>query len=455
MEATLPIDPVNPASGLLFFAICLIGIAFFSSSEAAIISVNKIRLRNLAEKGAPRAQALQRLFLRHDRLFGTIILLENLLIVAASAIGYWMAFQIFASRVDGRFLATATALAVTFLVVLLAELTPKTFAAQNAEDFALAVATPLEGLVTLTWPVVWTFTSLSNLILGPLNRMLRRDPVHATPYLTQDEIRMLVDVGQEEGVLEIEESQMIRSIIELGDTTAREIMVPRIDMIALPEDVSFDEAVKVAIHEGHSRIPIFRDSSDNIIGILYVKDLLAFLQADERPRVLPPAYIRPAYYIPESKPVDQLLEDMRRAKIHLAIVMDEYGGTAGLVSIEDILEEIVGDIQDEYDAEEQLPVQHQDDGSILVDGMVPIGDVNELLDVDLPTHDFDTLGGFVVGLLGRAPNLGEDVTFGQLRMIAYEVEQRRLVRVRIYRQGTAPLPDVGDAEKNHAREDER
>ncbi len=452
MEATLPTAPVSPSTGLALLAICLLGIAFFSSAEAALISVNKIRLRNLAEKGAPRAKALQRLFLIHDRLFATILLLENLLIIAASSIGSWMTMQAFGDVLAPFPLAVLTVLTVTTLVVLFGQLTPKTFAAQNSEAYALAVAPPLEVIVRVASPVIWGFTAFTGLILGSVNRLLRKEPPEATPFLTQDEIRMLVDVGQEEGVLEQEESQMIRSIIELGDTTVREIMVPRIDMVALPEDATFDEAVRVAIHDGHSRIPIYRDSSDNIIGVLYVKDLLAFLQADERPHLLPTAYVRPAYYIPESKPVDALLEEMRRAKIHLAIVMDEYGGTAGLVSIEDILEEIVGDIQDEYDAEEQLPVQHQEDGSVLVDGMVPIDDVNELLSVDLPTEDFDTLGGFVVGLLGRAPNPGEEVTHGKLRMIAHEVDHRRLVRVQIYRLGTAPLVEGSETE-THSRED--
>lgn len=445
MEAPLPLPPVTDTSGLLVLALCLVGIAFFSSSEAAIISVNKIRLRHLAEKGSSRAKALQRLFQRHDRLFATILLLENLLIVAASTITSWLAVRIFAAHGESTTTALLlSALLVTGVVVLVGELTPKTFASQNAESYALAVAVPLDWIVALVWPMVWIFTAATNGILGVINRLFRRDLTLVTPYVTEDEIRMLLDVGQEEGVLQHEETQMIHSIIELGDTTVREIMVPRIDIVALPEDATFDDAVRLAIHQGHSRIPVYRESSDNIIGVLYVKDLLAFLQADERPHQLPTAYVRPAYYIPESKPVDELLEEMRRAKIHLAIVMDEYGGTAGLVTIEDVLEEIVGEIHDEYDAEEQLPVQHQEDGSVLVDGRVPIHEVNELLNAELPTEDFDTIGGFVVGLLGRAPNIGEEVTHGKLRLIAHEVEQRRLVRVRIYRLGTAALPEGED-----------
>jgi CBS domain containing-hemolysin-like protein len=205
-------------------------------------------------------------------------------------------------------------------------------------------------------------------------------------------------------------------------------------MNCLSADATLEEALQVVISSGHSRIPVYRDTSDNIVGILYVKDLLGLLARADGPRSLPSAYVRPATYIPESKRVDDLLTDMRRMKIHMAVVMDEYGGTAGLVTIEDILEEIVGDIQDEFDTEEDLPVKHQEDGSILVDGRLPIYEVNDLLGADLPTEDFDTIGGFVVGQLGRAPVRGEEVRFDTLRLIADAVEARRLVRVQIIRE---------------------
>ncbi|MBU6430685.1 MAG: hemolysin family protein, partial [Cyanobacteria bacterium REEB65] len=257
-----------------------------------------------------------------------------------------------------------------------------------------------------------------------------------SPFVTDEEIRMLADVGEEEGTIESDEKEMIHGVLELGDTRVREIMVPRIDMECLSAEATLTEALDLIVRTGHSRIPVFRDTSDNIVGILYAKDLLPLFVSANPPRHLPSAYVRPATYIPESKRVDDLLTEMRRTKNHLVIVMDEYGGTAGLVTIEDILEEIVGEIQDEYDTEEELPIQHQPDGSIVVDGKLAIDEVNELLDVDLPTGEFDTIGGFVVGQLGRAPSTGEEVIYDGLRLVAQEVEARRLLRVHIYR--TAP-----------------
>lgn len=435
MEATIPLGPLGGSTGIVILVLAVLGVAFFSSSEAAIISVNKIRIRSLAEKGDPAAKAVQRLFAKHDRLFGTILMLENFLIIIASSIFTVLATAFFELNYPEHkeIAILAASLMMTVIIVLFSEITPKTFAAQNAERYSLWVARPMELIVALAWPVVWVFTSITNGVLALINTLFRRNLTLATPYVTEDEIRMLLDVSQEEGQLEEEETEMMRSIMDLDQTTAREIMVPRIDIVTLSEDATFDEAIMVALKEGHSRIPVYRESSDNIIGVLYVKDLLAFLQADERPRQLPSAYIRKAYYVPESKRVDELLTEMRREKIHMAIVMDEYGGTAGLVTIEDILEEIVGEIQDEYDAEEALPVQHQSDGSVLIDGRLSIYEVNELLDVNLPTEEFDTIGGFVVGLMGRPPAMGEEVAFETLRLVAEQVEQRRLVQVRIIR----------------------
>ncbi|HEY9723518.1 MAG TPA: hemolysin family protein, partial [Oscillatoriaceae cyanobacterium] len=214
----------------------------------------------------------------------------------------------------------------------------------------------------------------------------------------------------------------------------------RIDMVCLPIDAPFEEALRMALEHGHSRIPVYQDSSDNIIGVLYVKDLLAILLSDARPHGIPATCIRNAYHVPESKKVDELLRDMRTEKVHLAIVLDEFGGTAGLITIEDILEEIVGEIRDEYDVEEDMEIAMQPDGSLLADGRASIHDVSEHLDVKLPTEDFGTIGGFVVGLLGHAPAAGEQANYDGIRITVEAVDQRRVVRVRIWRRDTAPLP---------------
>ncbi len=435
MEATLPLGPISGTAGAAILIASLLGVAFFSSSEASILSVSRIRIRNMADKGDRRAVALQRLKESHDSLLGTILLLENFLIIIASSIWTVIAAQ----WLEARQLTTpagllGASLVMTFLIVAFGEIGPKTFGATHAERYSLAVALPMEGIVWLAGPLVRLFTFITNNLIKLTSRALRIAAIPHSPFVTDDEIKMLVDVGQEEGTIEADEHEMIHGVLDLGDTYVREVMRPRIDMVCIPADAPLEDVMAAAIDSGHSRIPVFRGTSDNIVGILYVKDLLPLIMKRDRPHHLPTSYVRPATYIPESKRIDDLLTEMRRMKIHMAIVMDEYGGTAGLVTIEDILEEIVGDIQDEYDIEEALPVQHQADGSLVVDGRLPIDEVNELLEVELPTEEFDTIGGFVVGQLGRAPAPGEEVRYDGLRLVAQEVEARRLVRVHIFRE---------------------
>ncbi|MFN3430183.1 MAG: hemolysin family protein [Candidatus Sericytochromatia bacterium] len=446
MDGSGHLPGIDILTGFVMIALSVIGIAFFASSEAAIISLSKLRIRTLSEQGkSNNAQLLERLIHKQDRLVATILLAENGLIIFAATIWAYMAFFLVAHKVTWPVILVTTA-TLTAAVVLIGSIIPKTFAAQNAERYALMIARPLSLVVRLMSPFVWIFASVTRVYVHMCNVVFRTQQVLTLPLVaTDEELRMLLNDVQKHGVLEREETEMIQSVIYLSETSVREIMVPRIDMVCLPADATFDEALRVAISEGHSRIPVYQDSSDNIIGILYVKDLLAILQGDERPHGIPSAYIRPAYHVPESKKVDELLKSMRNERVHLAIVLDEFGGTAGLVTIEDILEEIVGDIQDEYDSEEGLPVQHQPDGSLIVEGLVSIDEVSDLLGVRLPTEDFDTIGGFVVGLLGRAPQPDEEVVYDGVRLQILEVEQRRVARIQIWRRNTAPLHDLDAA----------
>ena len=445
--AGLPGIDILTAAIVIF--LCLVGTAFFSSSEAAIITLSKLRIRTLAEQGKAEAKRLQALIKTRDRLVATILLAENALIILATTV---MAFMIFRAADRGivalppalqawsPWLAIGVAtLATTILVVLFAEVIPKTFGAQNAEKYAMLIARPLRWVTRLLWLPVLTMTMVAKVYVQLVNIVFGTRQELALPLVTEDEFRQLLNEVEQQGGIEQEQSDMIRSVITLHDTAAREIMVPRIDMVCLPADAPFDEALRVAIDEGHSRIPVYQDSSDNIIGLLYAKDLLGLLQGDFRPESIPTELIRPAFHVPESKPVDELLQLMRTEKVHLAIVLDEFGGTAGLVTIEDILEEIVGEIHDEYDAEEQLEIQPQPDGTLVVDGRANIDEVSEQLGAKLPTEDFDTIGGFVVGLLGRAPALGEEVTWDGVRLKIEEVDNRRVARLRIWRRHTAPL----------------
>lgn len=442
MDPSSPLPGIDIPTGILLIAVSIIGVAFFSSSEAAIISLSKLRIRTLAEQGKANAQLLQRLIQQRDQLVGTILLAENALIIFAATLAAFISLNL-ADRASW-WVALASAVAMTIVVVLVGEIIPKTFASQNADRYALMIARPLALVIRVLSPLVWVFTSVTRVYVHLCNVVFRTKQEMSLPLVTEEELHLLLADVKEQGVLHEEETEMIASVISLGDTSAREIMVPRIDMVCLSFDATFDEALRVAIDDGHSRIPVYQDSSDNIIGVLYVKDLLAILKGDERPHGIPSAYIRPAYHVPESKKVDELLREMKKEKIHLAIVLDEFGGTAGLITIEDIIEEIVGDIQDEYDSEEDLAVKHQPDGSLVVEGRVSIDEVSDLLGLRLPTEDFDTIGGFVVGLLGRAPAVGEEVSYEGLRITIEEVEARRVGWVRIYRRDTAPLPNLED-----------
>lgn len=450
--ASLTIPAIDPAVAALLITLCVLGTAFFSSSEAAIIALSKHRIRTLAEQGKADAKRLQMLIQARERLVGTILLAENALIIIATSLLAMVVYRAFALGAWGTtqsswapWLAVAgVSLFMTLVVVLLAEIIPKSAAASNAERYALLVARPLRWTMRALSLPVWLLTTAARGYVKLFNSLSGARGEMALPLVTEDEIRQLIADAQEQGGLQQEQSEMIQSVIELRDTTAREIMVPRIDMVCVPAECPFDEALRIAITEGHSRIPVYEESPDHIVGLLYAKDLLGILQGDYRPERIPLELVRPPFHVPESKRVDELLKLMRTEKVHLAIVLDEFGGTAGLVTIEDILEEIVGEIRDEYDVEEPAEIEHQADGTLVVDGRANIDDVSVQLGVQLPTDDFDTIGGFVVGLLGRAPVSGEEVAWDGVRLRIEAVENRRVSRVRIWRRHTAPLelPDA-------------
>jgi putative hemolysin len=295
-------------------------------------------------------------------------------------------------------------------------------------------------------------------ILTPMTALMRRIGYAAVPdgaipesiFLSEDGLRFLLNVNEEETVIEDEEKEMIASVFQLGETVVREVMIPRIDVDAVPGDLPMLEALDLILKAGHSRIPVYEETIDNIIGILYAKDLLRYLR-DGRTDVSLQRILRPAYFIPESKKVDDLLRELQRRKVHMAVVVDEYGGTAGLVTIEDLLEEIVGEIQDEYDAEEPT-VEAVSEHEYLFDARVNLGEVNELAGVDLVSEGSDTLGGFIYGQLGKVPAVGDAIEFDSARIEVLSVAGRRIKRVRVSREPSAG--SIGPTEKD-PRDDAR
>jgi putative hemolysin len=409
---------------ILFIIVSLIAIAILSSSESSFIAVNKFRIRHLLEKGDPRAKAVQRILDEHDRLFSVVILSGNLFTVLATSIGTAMAIK-YLGRDAGVIAAT---IVMTFLTVVFGELAPKTFAVTHSEKVALILARPLELYIRLVSPVIWIFHFSASFILR-ICGVKERPP---SPFVTEEEIKTMIKIGEEEGTIEEEEKEMLHRVFEFGDTEVSEAMVPRTEIVAIPEESKVEDALKLVSEKGYSRYPVIRENIDNITGILYIKDILIKMAETKVDGMPITDFMREAYYIPESKMVSELLDEMQRNKFQIAIVMDEYGGTAGLITLEDIIEEIVGGLQDEFEAiGAEKDIEVIDEHTFIVSGQTGLDEVNELIGAELISEEFNTIGGFVFGLFGRLPRVGEQVRFHSLRFLILEMEDKKISKIKI------------------------
>ena len=319
-----------------------------------------------------------------------------------------------------------TVISLSLIALLFGLFVPRAIGARYAAGVLLSLALPIELVSWVTRPLVTVLWGLTQVITKPFGATA------VTMAVSEDEIRALVETGEEQGVLQEEERDMIQGIFELGEKHVHDVMVPRTDVRAMDVETPGERVLEEVVSVGHSRIPVYEGTPDRIVGILYVKDLFRRLSRGEKDVELR-GYLRPAHFVPETKRVDELLREMQRNKMHMAIVVDEYGGTAGLVTIEDLVEEIVGEIRDEYEPDQELVIPVSENEA-LMDGRVPFDDVREAFELDLPSsEDYDTLGGFIVHALGRLPKAGEDVTAGAVRFLVESVEGRRIRRVRITR----------------------
>src|SRR5216683_1464949 len=407
---------------LAILIISLVLTAVASATETALTSVSRIKLRNLAGEGDKKALELERLLAQPNTFLSTILVVNSVAVIVASSMETVLALRI--SSTLGELISSI----VTSLVVLIfCEITPKTAALQNPMRVARAMVKPVQGAAWLLRPVVWSLGVITTFLV----RLLGGQVKHRGPFVTEEELRLLVTVGEEEGVLEEEETEMIHSIFEFADTTVREVMVPRIDMVTLEADATVDEAVDLALQGGFSRIPVYKESIDDITGVLYTKDMLKQLREDHN--TLPVRdLVRPAYFVPETKKLDDLLREIRQSRTHMVIVVDEYGSVAGLVTIEDLVEEIVGDIQDEYDREENL-YEQVNQYEYIFDAKISIDEFNELMDTDLQDEDYDTLGGFLFAQLDKIPVAGDTITFKNLTFTVLTTRGRRITKVRVER----------------------
>jgi putative hemolysin len=397
--------------------------AFFSGSEAALISLSRLHARGMVERGLRGSKAVTDLLDDRNRFLTSVLIGNTIVLLAADSLA--TALFIHAGIPEGAVWSTVL---MAVLLLVFGEIVPKTIAVADNERWALRLAPLLARMVWLVTPLANVFLFLTYLVVRPFGI----SPVPHGPFVTEDDIRNIVTVGAEQKVLEEEEREMIHSIIEFGDTIVREVMTPRPDMVSVEVESSPRRALDLVIAEGYSKLPVYEETIDNVIGVVHDRELLIALSNGTLASSSLRSLMRPITLVPENKRISQLLREMQKGKFSLAIVVDEYGGTAGLVTMEDLLEEIVGEIRDEHDEGEEEPIRFITGEEAVVDAGVNIEDVNARLGVHLPHEEFETIGGLTVGLFGRLPHEGEHIDAdGHVRLTVERTRGRRILSLRI------------------------
>lgn len=417
---------------LIILILLLLLSAFFSSSETALTTVNKIRMRTLSESGNKRADRVLRVTDDSGKMLSAILIGNNIVNLSASSLATSLAIHYLGNV--GAGIATGI---LTFLILIFGEVTPKTLATIKADSIALAIAGIIDVLMKILTPVIFIINKLSMGLLF----LLRINPKDGSQQMTEEELRTIVDVGQETGVIENEERNMIHNLFDFGDAEAKEIMVPRIDMTFVQVDATYQEVLDVFRQDMFTRLPVYEDTTDNVIGIINMKDFL-LEQDDETFSVR--SMLRDPYFTYEHKNTADLFLEMRKSSISLAIVLDEYGVTAGLITLEDLLEEIVGEIRDEYDADEEDDITQISDREFYVLGSANLDDVSDALGYSFESDDYDTIGGYCLGLLGHLPEKNEIIiTDDNVLLRIDRMDKNRIERVYI------KLPETITEKENH------
>ncbi|WP_308686343.1 hemolysin family protein [Stomatobaculum longum] len=393
--------------------------ALFSSSETALTTVNRIRIRTLAGQGDKRAMTLLAVLQNPEKMLSVILIGNNVVNLYASSLATTVTLSLFGSKLVG----VATGI-LTLAVLVFGEVAPKTMASRNAEQIALRAAGPVKCLMWLFTPLVFVVNNLARLVM----KLFGADRPGKRELMTAEELRTIVQVGHEDGVIENSERKMIDNVFDFGDRSARDIMIPRIDMTCIDVEADYDELMEVVREEKYTRIPVYKESADTIVGILNIKDLL--FRAQDKPFRIAELMRKPLFTY-EQKKTSELMVEMRKNYTNLAIVLDEYGVTAGMVTMEDILEEIVGEIRDEYDRDEEKSIRRIAPNTYLIEGNVKIDDVNEVLQLHLASEDYESIGGYVLEQLEHFPKEGECVTKGGISFTVTRMEQTRIAEVKL------------------------
>lgn len=408
---------------LLIVLILLSG--FFSASETSLMSLSKIRLKHMVESDIKNAKTIEKLLSKPNNMLGAILLGNNAVNIGASSVATALAISIFGS--GGIGFAT---LVMTILILIFGEITPKSLAMQYTEKFALLVAPIINFLAVLFSPVVHVLTKITNLFI----RLLGGVPDNKKPFITPEELRTIVDVSSQEGILENEEKEMIYNIFEFGDLRVRDVMIQRMDVLAISKDATYDEILEAFNEKKFSRLPVYDDTIDNIVGIIYAKDLFfnnisgVELSVDFKIE----DYMRDPLMTFEFIKISDFFKQMQRDRSHIAIVLDEYGGVAGLITMEDIVESIFGEINDEFDESYESDVEVIKEDEYVVNGNIKLDELNDLIGTNFESEEFESFGGFIIGIMGRLPKNGEIVHYYSYKFIVELVSKNRIIKVRIF-----------------------
>jgi CBS domain containing-hemolysin-like protein len=386
------------------------------------MSLSKIRIRHLVEENIKGAKLVEKLTEEPNKLLGSILIGNNVVNIGASALATTVTARLVKSD-WGVAIATAV---MTILILIFGEITPKSLAKQKSEAVSLRVIGPISLVVSVLKPFVWIFNKIALFFI----KMLGGETTISQQFITEEELKTIVNVSEEEGVLEIEEKQMIYNVFEFGDLQVKDVMVQRIDIIAASVGVTYEQIIQIIKDEQFSRIPVYGETIDDILGVLNVKDLI--LAEDVNNNFSVKDYMRTPLYTFEFKKITELFSEMKKTRNHMAVVLDEYGGTVGIVTIEDLVEEIVGEIEDEYDDETDKHIEVIKEDEYIVDGSMRINDLNELIGIKLESEEFDSIGGFIIGQIGKMPEENEEVSYLNIRFVVEELERNRIKKVRIY-----------------------
>ena len=410
----------SDAIQLLILVVLLALSAFFSSSETALTTVNKIRMRTLADAGDGRAEFVMKVISNPGKMLSAILIGNNIVNLYASSLSTMLATRLWGNEAVG--FATGV---LTLLILVFGEITPKTVSTISAESIALRFAKIIYIIMIVLTPVIYIVNHLSFFVL----KLFRVDPNKRGESITEDELRTIVQVSHEEGVIESEEKKMINNVFDLGDSVAKDVMVPRIDMVFVDIEADYDDLIQIFREEHYTRLPVYKETTDNVVGIINIKDLLL---VEDKASFCVSDYLRQPFYTFESKKLSELMMEIKKSPNNIIIVLDEYGATAGLITLEDILEEIVGDIRDEYDEDEEEELMDLGDGQYLVEGSMKLDDLNDILDLELSSEDYDSVGGLVIDRLEHLPSQGEEVVCGNVRLVVEQVEKNRIDKVHLY-----------------------